>query len=406
MTSKKIWAGSPSTISKIDGNRIYKEIPAGVWEPYSTMAGVFMNKIQDSFDFPHKIYGLEMDFIQHVVRTYEHSSKNVGVLMNGIKGAGKTVTAKTLANQSGLPVILVNANNIALLSYFDDVTQPLCFFFDEFEKIINHKDNEKIAPLLSFVDGTSSASKHLMLFTSNENNISNFFIDRPGRIRYIKQYGSLKAEVVKEIIDDMLIHKEFRKEIIDWVIFFKNLTIDMLISIINEVNIHKMAPKQFSEFFNVDNEKPNYSVEVKVINTVTGAERMWESNGYFSNVSVNQILEDLDDHDRSLNLDSFKIRYNKEKEGFFTTRTFPESNYLYLDLLEQDHPLYDETKNQFVINAPAFEDRYHLDEVLFHADDRDFTPADVEKGINRKNYQDLILELNFKARASYSSYAF
>ena len=116
MTSKKIWAGSPSNISKIDGDRIYKEIPAGIWEPYSTMAGVFMTKIQDTFDFPHKIYGLERDFIQHVVRTYQHSNKNVGVLMNGIKGAGKTVTAKTLANDCGLPVILVNASNIGLLS--------------------------------------------------------------------------------------------------------------------------------------------------------------------------------------------------------------------------------------------------------------------------------------------------
>lgn len=406
MTSKKIWAGNANNISKIDGNRIYKEIPAGIWEPYSSMSGVFLNKVQDTFDFPHKIYGLEIDFIQHVIRTYEHSSKNVGVLMNGIKGAGKTVTAKTLANQSGLPVILVNANNIGLLSYFDDITQPLCFFFDEFEKIINHRDNEKIAPLLSFVDGTSSASKHLMLFTSNENNISTFFIDRPGRIRYIKEYGSLKAEVVKEIIDDMLIHKEFRKDIIDWVIFFKNLTIDMLISIINEVNIHKMSPKQFSMFFNVDNEKPNYTVDVKVINTRTGMERMWDSNGYFSNVSVKDILEEFDDHERTLNIESFKIRYDEEKGGFFTNKTYPESNYLYLDLLEEDHPMYDETKHQFTINGPSFEDRCRATEVYFHAEDKDFTPADVEKGISRNNYKDLVIELEFKARPSYSSHAF
>lgn len=406
MSTKKIWAGSPNNISKIDGNRIYKEIPEGIWEPYSTMAGVFMTKIQDTFDFPHKIYGLEVDFIQHVVRTYQHSNKNVGVLMNGIKGAGKTVTAKTLANQSGLPVILVNASNIGLLSYFDDVTQPLCFFFDEFEKIVNHKDNEKIAPLLSFVDGTSSSSKHLMLFTSNENNISQFFIDRPGRIRYIKEYGSLKAEVVKEIIDDMLVHKEFRKDIIDWVIFFKNLTIDMLISIINEVNIHKMSPKQFSAFFNVDNEKPNYTVDIKVINTKTGVERMWENNQYFSGLKVNDILEEFDDHDRSLNMDSFKIRYNEELGGFFTTNTFPQSNYFYLDALDEGHPMYDENKHQFTLNGPSFEDRCRADEVYFHAEDKSFSPTDVENGITRKNYMDLILELEFKARASYSSHVF
>lgn len=406
MTSKKIWAGSPSNISKIDGDRIYNEIPVGIWEPYSTMAGVFMNKIQDTFDFPHKIYGLEMDFIQHVVRTYQHSKKNVGVLMNGIKGAGKTVTAKTLANESGLPVILVNANNISLLSYFDDISQPLCFFFDEFEKIVNHKDNEKIAPLLSFVDGTSSSSKHLMLFTSNENNISQFFIDRPGRIRYIKEYGSLKAETVKEIIDDMLVYKEFRKDIIDWVIFFKNLTIDMLISIINEVNIHKMSPKMFSAFFNVDNEKPNYNVEVKFINAITGVERMWDCNQYFSNISVKDIVEEFDDHERSLPVDSFKIKYNEESGKFITNRTFPESHYLYIDLLNEEHPMYDENKYRFTISGPQLEDRCRLDEVIFHSEDREFSPADVENGITRKNYQDLIIELEFKARASYSTFTF
>lgn len=401
MSNNKIWAGNPNNLSKINGSGIFQEIPNGIWEPYSTMTGTFLGKQGDSFEFPHKIYGIEHGFIQHVIRTYESSDKNVGVLMNGLKGAGKTVTAKTLANMCGLPIILVNAGNIEILNYFDDVQQPLCFFFDEFEKIMNHEDAKAVAPLLSFVDGTSSSTKHLMLFTSNESKISPYFLDRPGRIRYIKQYGSLKPEIIKEIIDDMLIYPEFRKDIIDWVVYFKILTIDMLVSIIKEVNIHNMSPKVFGNFFNVNNEKPSYSIKTHVTHMLTGRKWVIDSHRLYSDTTIPDLLEGFDDHDRSLSLLG-KVK-SIDMNGNVSLSDYNRELYFYIDMLSEDDAYYEEGKTRFTFCQNHFESKIG-DNTFFPDDDQD--TFDDASGWTAKDFQHLVLEFEFTAKNNYNNFQF
>lgn len=402
MSNNKIWAGNPNQLSKINGSGIFQEIPNGIWEPYTTIMGTFLGKQGDSFEFPHKIYGIEHDFIDHVMRTYNSSDKNVGVLMNGLKGAGKTVTAKTLANMCGLPVILVNSGNIDILNYFDDVQQPLCFFFDEFEKIMNHEDTKAVAPLLSFVDGTSSSTKHLMLFTSNESKISPYFLDRPGRIRYIKQYGSLTPEIIKEIIDDMLIYPEFRRDIIDWVVYFKILTIDMLVSIIKEVNIHNMSPKVFGNFFNVNNEKPSYTMKTIATNMLTGKQWTIESYRMYTDTTIPQILEDFDEHDRSLIILG-KIKTIDEKGNVVAMPEYSKEFYFYIDKIEEFDQYYEEGKTKFKFSPRYFEERISERSTFYpESNEHDFQSS----GWNLGDHQHLVLEFEFSAKNNYNNFAF
>lgn len=306
------WMGNSSTVSKMSGSTSFDNIPAGVWKLVITMTGAFLTKVTDKFEFGHKVYGLESDFIDYTIKSFEASEKNMGILLNGLKGCGKTVTAKVLANRTGLPVILVDGSTIDNLGYFEDIQQPLCFMFDEFEKIINHKDQSAIAPLLSFVDGTATATKHMMLFTSNDTQISEFFIDRPGRIRYIKNYGSLSAEVVKEIMDDKLQHKEFEGEILEWVSFFKFLTIDILMSIINEVNIHRVGPSVFKKFFNADNEKGKYTVQYRFTNTETGDSYEFDAWYPVENQSPSDHFKHLLEGETDLHFSAVRILVNDE----------------------------------------------------------------------------------------------
>lgn len=306
------WAGNASVISKMSGDNSFDEIPAGVWKLVITMSGAFLTKICDRFEFGHKVYGLESQFINHALTSFSASEKNMGVLLNGLKGCGKTVTAKTLANMSGLPVILVDGDTINNLGFFEDIQQPLCFMFDEFEKIINHENMGAIAPLLSFVDGTATATKHLMLFTSNDTKISEFFIDRPGRIRYIKNYGSLSSEVVQEILDDKLLHKEFEKDILEWVAYFKFLTIDILTSIINEVNLHKVGPSVFKSFFNADNEKGTYNVNYKFTDPETGQSHIFENYYSIEGESPADHFRRLINGNREMYVSCIRVRYTPE----------------------------------------------------------------------------------------------
>lgn len=355
MENKLIWAGGDQTISKIEGSKTFDYIPNGVWELRLSMTGPYLKKINDGFEFPHKIYGLEEPFITHVMKSFTYADKNTGVLLNGLKGCGKTITAKILANQSNLPVIIVNSSNIDHLSYFVDVKQSLCFLFDEFEKIINHNDTERIAPLLSFVDGSATSTKHLMIFTSNVNRISEFFIDRPGRIRYIKNFGTLTLDVIKEILDDKLEYPEFRNDIIEWVIYFKFLTIDMLTSIINEVNIHAASPNTFKDFFNVDNDKTLYDIEYEFIHPETGRSFVFDSP--YSTDKPSEFFEELIYKDRSLQISA--KRGSIDKSGKMTVSdSMPRAMYFsYIEALSEDELA--EYSTPYVLRASFSKDNTH-----------------------------------------------
>ena len=50
---------------------------------------IYLEEFADEFTFGFKLYGLESNFIDHVLTTYRHTSSNLGVLLNGTKGTGK-----------------------------------------------------------------------------------------------------------------------------------------------------------------------------------------------------------------------------------------------------------------------------------------------------------------------------
>lgn len=50
---------------------------------------IYLEEIADKFEFNFKLYGLEEQFINHVVTTYENTNQNLGILLDGKKGTGK-----------------------------------------------------------------------------------------------------------------------------------------------------------------------------------------------------------------------------------------------------------------------------------------------------------------------------
>lgn len=332
MSETLIWGGNSKQIHKINGNSTYPEIPMGIYELVRTMTGAYLAKVGDKFEFNYKLYGVEQTFIDHSMKSFESLTKNMGVLLSGLKGTGKTVTAKQLANLSGLPIILVNSNTIDALSYFNDIPQPLCFFFDEFEKIVK-QDDQNMANVLSFVDGTITTQKHLMLFTSNTLKVNEYFIDRPGRIRYIKKFDSLKINVVKEIVSDKLNNKDHVTDLIEWVSYFKFLTIDLLTSIIDEINIHDVSVNEFKEFFNADNEKIPYEISYKITDPESKKSAIFTTNTIIKDgTSPSQIKKDFVGGGRSLVFNAIRGKLLKSETGNFDKQvmidTYASSMYI------------------------------------------------------------------------------
>ena len=220
---------------------------------------LFLVRIADEFHFGFKLYGIDETLVKHVLDTYNKQpvKKNLGVLLNGAKGTGKTVTAKVMANKLGLPVILCENPYPGLSRFLAGIDHDCIFFFDEFEKNFRMTcgDGEDCAgeDLLSIMDGVYNADHcHIFLLTTNKLRVNDNLISRPSRIRYLKSFGDvIDRKILEEFVDDNLIYKEFKTEIMDFVDSLSMATIDIVKSIVEEVNIHHCSIETFKNFFNV-----------------------------------------------------------------------------------------------------------------------------------------------------------
>ena len=68
---------------------ILKDYRKGIYEVKVSMTGFYLSKIAEFFTFDYKLYGLNQKFIDYVLKTYENTTGNLGVLLDGIKGTGK-----------------------------------------------------------------------------------------------------------------------------------------------------------------------------------------------------------------------------------------------------------------------------------------------------------------------------
>ena len=259
---KQIWLqdgnifsqGSATTVSHPEG------LPKGIYEVKLSMTGFYLSKIAESFTFDYKLYGLNQKFIDYVLKTYENTTGNLGVLLDGIKGTGKTVTAKELCNHLQLPVILVQSmggdTNGKLIKYLSTAIDFDCiFFFDEYEKEFKNSSD-----VLSFMDGTyNSIYRKVFLLTTNELNVDPNLLGRPSRIRYKKSFGNLSEEVTREILNDILEDKTAIEKVIELTHSMNIITIDLIKAIATEINIHGAESlPDIKETFNIEFSRFSY----------------------------------------------------------------------------------------------------------------------------------------------------
>jgi hypothetical protein len=246
---KKVWVhlGNARVLAEASNQSDF--LPAGIYRLGADDRGnPILLDVQEKFEFPYKIYRTERDFIDRVQRTWEHTSGNLGILLNGLKGTGKTITAEIIANEMKKPIILVNEAFPFLNSFLNDLNQDVVVLIDEYEKIFDEYDNS----ILPVMDGAMK-SRHRILFllTTNELRIDRNMLQRPGRIRYIKTFGDLSLEVIMEVVDDFLKHKQYKDSVIKFISELPIITMDLVKSIIQEVNIHDEEPAAFEDFFNI-----------------------------------------------------------------------------------------------------------------------------------------------------------
>lgn len=239
---KQKWINEGGIMFPIPGYAaIYPTPGNGVFQIFKDQHGrLGLEKIEETFVFNFKLYDLGCEDIYQKVTTtwfsdsFVRSKKNLGVIFNGIKGTGKTIAAKVLSNKMGLPVIVVSKPLPGLLEFIQSLCFECVILIDEAEKTFDEDKEE----LLKMIDGVYNNARKLYLLTTNRLTVDENLIGRPGRIRYVKQFGNLTPKAVSDYIDDNLEDMDKKSAILDIVDSLTISTIDILKSIVDEFNIH------------------------------------------------------------------------------------------------------------------------------------------------------------------------
>lgn len=193
------------------------------------------------FEIPEtKIYGQHLDKVKKVLNAMDKMNRNLGVILSGDKGIGKSLFSKCLglkARKKGIPVILVNEYNEGIANFLEEIEQTVMILFDEYDKTFNDKKYNCQAEMLSLFDGVS-AGKKLFVITCNEiQSLSQYLINRPGRFHYHFRFLYPTADEIRDYMEDKL-DKQYYDEIENVIAFSvrMNLNYDCLRSIAFELN--------------------------------------------------------------------------------------------------------------------------------------------------------------------------
>ena len=229
-----------------DTVRTFDELPPKTYVvKFAKMSGFYLEEYADITVDEEKVYGGQPEKAQKVIATYQRYDRNLGVILSGDKGIGKSLFARLLsvhAMKQGIPVLVVERYISGIASYLAGIDQRVMLLFDEFDKTfggIKPPDGtqEPQTEMLGLFDGISHGKK-LFVITCNEiRHLNDCIINRPGRFHYHFRFDYPSEGEIRSYLMDKLEQKHYGE--INTIVEFSrkvDLNYDCLRAIALEVN--------------------------------------------------------------------------------------------------------------------------------------------------------------------------
>lgn len=261
-----------NTFKVIDERAVqfYNELPPDVYTvKFNPAVGYYLEAV-DKFVRPLKIYGDIQKNCDLILKTYFDREKSTGVLLSGLKGAGKSQLARLISiemlEKHGLPTILVCSpfHGEDFNKLIQSIDQRCVVLFDEFEKTYDSEEQER---MLSLLDGVFQSQKLFVLTVNNKYRLDDNMRNRPGRLYYSFDYSSLSEDFIRELGEDRLDDKAKLEELIQVSSMISDMNFDMAVALIEETN--RYPEEKMTSLLKRLNIKPEYQKEIAYSATVT-----------------------------------------------------------------------------------------------------------------------------------------
>lgn len=222
--------------------KTFKRLPIASYDvQFNKMTGFYLTYRNDLVANEEKIYGDHERKVNKVINSFKIADRNLGIILSGQKGIGKSLFARILAQKTievGMPVITVAGYIPGVADFISSIEQECLVIFDEFEKTFSkHDDFDPQEEMLSLFDGMDNGKK-LFCITCNEvSKLNSYLLNRPGRFHYHFQITNPSDVEIREYLTDKL--KPEYQDAIDRVVNFSrtiHMTYDFLRAIVFELN--------------------------------------------------------------------------------------------------------------------------------------------------------------------------
>ena len=256
-------SGNTFKVSSKEAMDLHESLPVGTYTVgFNKMTGQFFLEQIENFEIKGKLYGNHTRHADRILRTFMDRTASTGVMLTGEKGSGKTLLSKkicVLGYEQGIPTIVINQPwcGEEFNTFMQTIDQPTIVVFDEFEKVYDRDDQEK---MLTLLDGVYPSKKLFMLTSNDKWRVDSHMRNRPGRIYYMIDFKGLEQDFIREYCEDNLNAKDQIETICRIASLFGSFNFDMLKAMVEEMNRYGESPQEVLKLLNA---KPEFSDEAK-----------------------------------------------------------------------------------------------------------------------------------------------